>query len=84
LGWRKMYGQWGPYGPMVEGMPWRFGMGYGMRCPACGGPMYEPSKEEIIAMLEHRKRMLERALEHINMEIEKLRQKGEEEHHHEG
>jgi hypothetical protein len=80
-----MYGAWG-YGPMAEEMPWGrgYGMMYGMHCPACGKTMYEPTKEELVGMLEHRKRKLERALEHINMEIEKLKeQKTGEEHRHE-
>ncbi len=46
--------------------------------------MFEPSKEEIIGRLEHKKKMLERALDHINKEIERLKeQKPEEEHRHE-
>ncbi len=85
----KMHGHWGGYGPMSEGMPCGggYGMGYGgwrgMRCPACGGAVYEPSKEEVIEMLEHRKKMLERAIGHINKEIEKLKEEKPSEEHHE-
>ncbi len=86
----KMHGHWRGYESMGEGMPWRCGYGMrhhgwgGMRCLACGGPMFEPSKEEIIGRLEHKKNMLERALDHINKEIERLKeQKPEEEHRHE-
>ena len=70
------HGPWGGYGPMAGQMPWGmgYGFGYGMRCPACGESMYKPSKEEIIEMLEHRKKKLQRALDHINMEIEKLKE----------
>lgn len=71
------HGPWGGHGPMAHQMPW--GMWYGMRCPVCGEPMLKPSKEEIIEMLERRKKRLEGVLEHINMEIEKLKENKPEE-----
>ena len=75
-------GPWGGYGPMVGQMPWSWDMALGMgttRCPACGESMYKPSKEEIIEMLEHRKKRLESALDHINKEIERLKENKPEE-----
>ena len=82
--WRGM-GPWKGHGMMGGGqmggqmgekmggyMPW--GMGHGMECPACGEPMSKPSKEEVMEMLERRKKRLEAVLEHINMEIEKLKE----------
>jgi len=56
-----------------------YGFGYGMRCPACGEPMFKPSKEEIIEVLEHRKKRLEGVLDHINKEIERLKENKPEE-----
>jgi len=69
----KSHGMWGQ---MHGGMPW--GMGGGMQCPACGEPMVKPSKEQVLEMLEHRKEKLEAVLEHINMEIDKLKETKEE------
>ena len=45
-----------------------------MQCPACGEPMVKPSKEQVLEMLERRKERLEAVLEHINMEIDKLKE----------
>ena len=50
-----------------------------MECPACGGPMVKPRKEEVLEMLEHKKEKLEAVLEHINMEIDKLKETKKEE-----
>ena len=58
---------------MGEHMPW--GMGYVMRCPVCGESMLKPSKEEIIEILDRGKKRMEGALNHINMEIAKLKEK---------
>ena len=55
------------------------GMGDVMRCPACGEPMAKPSKEQVLEMLERRKQRLAAVLEHINMEIDKLKETKEEE-----
>jgi prefoldin subunit 5 len=55
------------------------GMGYGMQCPACGETMAKPSKEQFLEMLERRKQRLAAVLEHINMEIDKLKETMEEE-----
>ena len=41
--------------------------------------MMKPSKEEIIEMLERRKNRLEGVLEHINMEITRLKENKPEE-----
>ena len=57
---------------MPMSMPWSSGPG--MQCPACGEPMVKPSKEEVLEMLEHKKEKLEAVLEHINMEISKLKE----------
>jgi len=62
--WRPKMGWMGPLG----------GMGYGMQCPACGEPMLKPSNEQVLEMLERRKERLEAVLEHINMEIDKLKE----------
>ncbi|MCW4047672.1 MAG: hypothetical protein NWE99_08970 [Candidatus Bathyarchaeota archaeon] len=85
-----MHKHWEEREPMEEEAPyaWGYGMRFGgwrdMRCPACGEFIYKPSREELIEMLEHRKKRLELALEHINKEIERLKeQMPEEEHHHE-
>lgn len=86
--WRPKMGWMGPWGGMWRGhgmmgghmqggMPW--GMGSGMQCPACGEPMLKPSKEQVLEMLEHRKERLEAVLEHINMEIDKLKESKKEE-----
>jgi len=84
MGWMGPWGGMGPWrghgmmgGQMQGGMP--LGMGGGMHCPACGEPMLKPSKEQILEMLEHRKEKLEAVLEHINMEIDKLKETKKEE-----
>ena len=41
--------------------------------------MFKPSKEEIIEVLEHRKKRLEGVLDHINKEIERLKENKPEE-----
>ncbi len=69
----KSHGMWG--GHMMTGgqMPWN--MGYGMRwCPECGEPMAKPSKEEVIEMLERKKKRLEEAIQYINQKTEKLKE----------
>jgi len=63
-------------GQMPLGLP--LSSGPGMQCPACGEPMVKPSKEQVLEMLEHRKEKLEAVLEHINMEIGKLKETKEE------
>ena len=42
-------------------------------------PMAKPSKEQVLEMLERRKQRLAAVLEHINMEIDKLKETKEEE-----
>jgi len=83
--WRPkmgLMGPWGGMGPwrghgMMGGqMPWSSGPG--MQCPACGEPTVKPSKEQVLEILEQRKEKLEAVLEHINMEIEKLKETKEE------
>jgi len=77
--WRPKMGWMGPWrghgmmggGQMHWGMPWS--MGSGMQCPACGEPLLKPSSEQVLEMLERRKERLEAVLEHINMEIDKLK-----------
>ena len=71
------HGPWGGSGSMPGQMP--LGMGYGMQCPACGESLFKPSNEQIIKMLEHKKMKLEHALEHINKEIERLKENKPEE-----
>ena len=70
------HGPWGGYGMMRSQMPWGMGLGFGyiMRCPACGEPLMKPSKEEILEMLERRKKWLEGVLDHINMKITRLKE----------
>ena len=86
--WRPKMGWMGPWGGMWRGhgmmgghmqggMPW--GMGSGMQCPACGEPMPKPSKEQVLETLARRKEKLEAVLEHINMEIDKLKESKKEE-----
>ena len=41
--------------------------------------MVKPSKEQILEILKHRKERLEAVLEHINMEIDKLKESKKEE-----
>jgi len=84
MGWTGPWGGMGPWhghgtmgGQMPWGMPW--GMRYGMQCPACGEPMVKPSKEQILEILERRKERVEAVLEHINMEIDKLKKSEKEE-----
>ena len=78
MGWMGPWGGMGPWkghgmwGHMQGGMPG--GMGDGMQCPACGEPMAKPSKEQVLEMLQRRKERLEEVLEHLNMEIDKLKQ----------
>jgi len=86
--WRPKMGWMGPWrghgmmgggmmgGQMPLGLPWSSGPG--MQCPACGEPMVKPSKEQVLEMLQHRKEKLEAVLEHINMEIDKLKETKEE------
>jgi hypothetical protein len=83
IGWMGPWGGMGPWrghgmmgGQMPWGKPWSSGPG--MQCPACGEPMVKPSKEQVLEMLEHRKERLEAVLEHINMEIDKLKETKEE------
>jgi hypothetical protein len=78
MGWMGPWGGMGPWkghGMMGGHMPWGMhgGMGPGMQCPACGEPMLKPNKEQVLEILEHRKEKLEAVLEHINMEIDKLK-----------
>jgi hypothetical protein len=64
-------------GRMPWGMPWSSGPG--MQCPACGEPMLKPSNEQVLEMLQRKKEKLESVLEHINMEIDKLKENKNEE-----
>jgi hypothetical protein len=84
MGWMGPRGGMGPWwghgmmgGQMPWGMPWS--MKSGMQCPACGEPMVKPSKEQVLEMLERRKERVEAVLEHINMEIAKLKESKKEE-----
>jgi len=84
MGWMSPWAGMGPWkghgmmgGPMRWGMPG--GMSYGMQCPACGEPMLKPSNEQVLETLERRKERLEAVLEHINMEINKLKESKKEE-----
>lgn len=78
MGWMSPLGGMGPWkghgmwGQMHGTMPW--GVGGGMQCPACGESMVKPSKEQVLEMLQRRKERLESVLEHINMEIGKLKE----------
>jgi len=83
MGWMGPWGGMGPWkghgmmgqmhGGMAPGMmPWS--MSGAMTCPACGEPMAKPSKEQVLEMLERRKERLEAVLDHINMEIGKLKE----------
>ena len=77
--WRPKMGWMGPWrghGMMGGQMPWS--SGFGMQCPACGEPMVKPGKEQVLEMLERRKERLVAVLEHINMEIDKLKETKEE------
>ena len=83
--WRPKMGWMGPWAGMGSWrghsmgghMPWSFGSG--MQCPACGEPMVKPSKEQVLEMLERKKERLEAVLEHINIEIDKLKESKKEE-----
>jgi len=84
MGWMGPWGgmaPWKSHGMMGAHMPWGMsgGMGYQMQCPACGEPMVKPSQEQVLEMLQQRKEKLEAALEHINMEIDKLKESKKEE-----
>ena len=83
MGWMGPWGGMGPWrgtGMMGGGMTGRqmrehaLGLWARNAVPACGGPMVKPSKEEVLEMLEHKKEKLEAVLEHINMEIDKLKE----------
>ncbi len=77
---------WGGYGMMHSHMP-GMGMGMGpmggmglkmammsgMRCPVCGEPLFKPTKDEMIEILERKKKRLQAVIDHLNMEIEKLK-----------
>lgn len=50
-----------------------------VQCPVSGEQTFKPSKEEMIGMLEHKKKRLQGVSDRLNWEIEKLKQaKGEE------
>lgn len=71
------HGPWGGPGMMPGHMPgMSMGMGpmagMGMRCPVCGEPLFKPTKEEMLEMLERKKKRLQAVIDHLNMEIEKL------------
>ncbi|MGA3059639.1 MAG: hypothetical protein ABSD92_04645 [Candidatus Bathyarchaeia archaeon] len=74
--WRGM-GPWKTHGMMSGQMPW--GIDHGMRCPECGETMIKPSKEEVLEMLERKKKRLEEAIDHINKETERLKENKPEE-----
>ena len=73
----------GGYGMMHSHMPWGMGIGggmgmkmammAGMRCPVCGELLIKPTKEEVIEMLERKKKRLQTAIEHMDKEIERLK-----------
>ncbi len=76
------HGPWEGHGMM----PWQkpeMGMGMmgmkmgmllsGMRCPVCGEMLLKPTKEELIAMMERRKKRLGAVISHLDKEIEKLK-----------
>ena len=83
MDWNRMgghhHGPWAGYGTMPGHMPW--GMGLGgmsmkmamMRCPVCGEPLVKPTKEEMVEILERKKRRLQAAVEHVDKEIERLK-----------
>lgn len=74
------HGPWGGHGMMpwqkpgmgMGGMAMRMGMMGGM-CPVCGGPLLKPTKDEMIEMLEKKKKRLQAAMDHLNKEVEKLK-----------
>jgi len=80
LDWKEKcgHGSWGDYGQMPMQMPWGM-MGYAMRCPVCGESMWKPSKEDLIERLERRKKRLEGVIEHLNWEINRLKENKPEE-----
>ena len=59
--------------PMMGGMGMKMAMMSGMRCPVCGEPLFKPTKEEMIEMLERKKKRMQAVVDHLNMEIEKLK-----------
>ena len=65
----------GPCGDsgMMHGMGMKMEMMSGMPCPVCGEPMLKPTKEEMIKMLEKKKMKFQAVVDHLNMEIEKLK-----------
>ncbi len=76
------HGSWGGYGGMPWHKPWMGGMDMdmkmhmmlsGMRCPVCGEMLLKPTKEELIAIMERRKKRLEAVVNHLDKEIEKLK-----------
>jgi hypothetical protein len=76
MGGHMMGGHMGG-GQMPGMMPWSSGSA--MQCPACGEPMLKPSNEQVLEMLQRKKEKLESVLEHINMEIDKLKENKNEE-----
>jgi hypothetical protein len=80
MGWMGPCGgmsPWKAHGMMSGQMPWS--MNQGMQCPKCGEPMIKPSKEEVMEMLERKKKRLEEAIDHINKETERLKENAPEE-----
>lgn len=78
MDWQKMGGQdpWGGHN-MSHHVPW-MGGGVGMkmammRCPVCGEPLFKPTKEELVEMMERKKKRLLAAVEHLDKEIERLK-----------
>ncbi len=59
--------------PMMAGMGMKMAMMRGMRCPVCGEPLLKPTKEEMIEILERKKNRMQAIIDHLNMEIEKLK-----------
>lgn len=59
-------------GPMMGGVGMKMMMA-AMRCPVCGEPLVKPTKDEMIEMLERKKKRLQAAADHLNKEIEKLK-----------
>ncbi len=70
---------WSGYGPMpgmgmdMRGMGMKMAMMGGMRCPVCGEPLLRPTNEEMMAILERKKKRLQAVIDHLNKEIETLK-----------
>jgi hypothetical protein len=82
------HGSWGGYGMMpghmpgmgmdMGGMGMKMGMMSGMKCPVCGMHCLKPTKEEMVEMLEKKKKRLQAFMAHLDKEIEMLKSGKEE------